>query len=469
VSDPNPAVADPQARSLFQSFVLDPALILARVIDSGVIARVVAEEVGKTRDRIFTPFVTLSLFLSQLLSDDHTCLPAVTRLLAWRTARGLSACSVDTGGYCKARQRLPETLLPRLVRETAADLQDNAPEAWRFHGRRVVLADGSTVSMPDTAENQAEYPQHTLQKPGCGFPIARIVVLISLATGCVLDAAIGAGKGKLTGEMALIRTLHGRLRPGDVVLADSYYSSFDEVVTLAGMGVDVLMRQHGGRRSDFRRGTRLGQDDHLVQWHRSRNRPGWMSREEFAALPRVLLMRELKVRVDKPGFRTKVFVVVTTLLDPEAFPRQELAGLYRARWHAELDIKSIKQTLKMDVLRCKTPAMVRKEIWGHFLVYNLIRGVMAEAASHHGLLPRELSLQGARQTVAGFRAELAQADGESAVVLRAVALRAIASHRVGDRPDRVEPRVVKRRPKAYPRMHESRQSFKKRKRLVPAA
>jgi hypothetical protein len=469
VADPNPAVADPQSRSLFPCLVLDPALIFARVIDGEDIARAVAFEVGQTRDRIFTPLVTLSLFLCQLLSDEHTCLPVVARLLAWRTARGLPACSADTGGYCKARQRLPDTLLPRLVRETADGLQDKAPEAWLFHGRRVALADGSTVSMPDTLENQAEYPQHSNQKPGCGFPIARVVVLIALATGCVLDAAIGAVKGKRTGEMALIRTRHGRLRPGDILLADSYYSSFDEVVTLTGMGVDVVMRQHGGRQSDFRRGTRLGHEDHLVHWHRSRNRPEWMSREEFAALPRVVRMREFKVRVDTPGFRTKVLVVVTTLLDPAVFPSQELAGLYRARWHAELDLRSIKQTLKMDVLRCKSPAMVRKEIWGHFLVYNLIRGVIAEAASRHGLLPRELSLQGARQTVAGFRAELAQAEGESAVVLRAVALRAIASHRVGDRPDRVEPRVVKRRPKAYPRMQESRQSFNKRKRLVSAA
>ena len=269
MSDPNPAVAEPQARSLFSSFVLDPALIFARVIDSEDIARTVAQEVGKTRDRIFTPLVTLSVFLSQLLSDDHSCLPAVARLMAWRTAHGMPPCSPDTGGYCKARQRLPETLLPRLVRETADGLQDNAPEAWLFHGRRVVLADGSTVSMPDTPENQAEYPQHSLQKPGCGFPIARIVVLISLATGGVLDAAIGAGKGKLTGEMALIRSMHGRLKPGDIVLADSYYSSFDEVVTLAGMGVDVVMRQHGGRRSDFRRGTHLGHEDHLVEWQRA--------------------------------------------------------------------------------------------------------------------------------------------------------------------------------------------------------
>jgi hypothetical protein len=314
VSDPNPAVLHPQARSPFPSFVLDPALIFARVLDSQSIARVVAEEVGKTGDRIFTPLVTVAVFLSQLLSDDPTCLPAVAGLLAWRVACGRPACSPDTGGYCKARQRLPETLLPRLARETADGLQENAPEAWLFHGRRVVIADGTAVSMPDTPENQAEYPQHTLQKPGCGFPIARIVVLISLATGGVLDAAIGAGQGKLTGEMALIRRLHGRLKRGDIVLADSYYSSFDEVVTLAAMGVDVVMRQHGGRRSDFRRGTRLGREDHLVEWQRSRNRPGWMSREEFAALPRVLVMREIKVRVDKRGFRTRVFVVVTTLV-----------------------------------------------------------------------------------------------------------------------------------------------------------
>jgi hypothetical protein len=467
--DPTAPGSTAQFPRLFRSLVLDPALLLARALDAGDLARLVTEEVGPTRDRLFTPAVTTAVFLSQVSSDDQSCRSAVARLLAWRVARGLPACSPDAGGYCKARRRLPESLLPRLVRHVADRIGDHAPESWAFHGRRVVIADGSTVSMPDTPENQAEYPQHTLQKPGCGFPIARIVVLISLAIGSVLDAAIGAAKGKLTGEMALIRTLHGRLRPGDIMLADSYYSSFDEVVTLAGMGVDVVMRRHGGRRSDFRRGTRLGHEDHLVEWQRSRNRPAWMSREEFAVLPRVLPMREVKVRVDKPGFRTKVFVVVTTLLDPEAFPQPELAGLYRARWHAELNIRSIKQTLEMDVLRCKTPAMVRKEIWGHLLVYNLIRGVMAEAASRHGVLPRELSLQGARQTVAGFRAELARADGELAVVMRAVALRAIASHRVADRPDRVEPRVVKRRPKAYPRMHESRQSFKKRTRLVPAA
>jgi hypothetical protein len=462
MSDRNPEAAPAQFRPLFRSLVLDPGLILGQALDSEHLARIVAEEAGPTRDRIFTPTVTLAVFLAQILSDDHSCRAAVARLLAWRTARGRPPCSPDTGGYCKARQRLPETLLPRLVRDTADRLGEQTPEGWLFHGRRVVIADGSTVSMPDTPENQRAFPQHAAQKPGCGSPIARIVVLIALATGCVLDAAIGGGRGKRTGEMALLRGLHGRLRRGDILLADSYYSSFDEVVTLAGLGVDVVMRQHGGRPSDFRRGQRLGREDHLVQWHRSRNRPEWMSREEFAALPRVLTMRELKVRVDKPGFRTRVLVVVTTLLDAGAYRREELATVYRQRWHAELDIKSLKQAMRMDVLRCKTPEMVHKEFWAHLLAYDLVRGVMAEAARRHGVPPRELSFQGARQTLEAFRGELSRARGEATDGLRVAALRAIVSHRVGDRPDRVEPRVVKRRPKAYPRMQEPRQAFKKR-------
>jgi Transposase DDE domain len=316
--------------------------------------------------------------------------------------------------------------------------------------------------MPDTPENQVAYPQHGNQKPGCGFPLARIVVLLALATGCVLDAAIGSSKGKLTGEHALLRGLHGRLKRGAILLADGDYSAFDAVVMLGGMGVDVVMRQAGNRRTDFRRGTKLGREDHLVEWHRHRNRWKWMSREEFAVLPRVLLRRELRVRVAQAGFRTQQFVVVTSLLDPVASPARELAALYRARWHGELDLRSIKQTMKMDVLRCQTPAMVRKEIWGHLLAYNLVRGMMAEAARRHELAPRQLSLQGARQTLEAFRGALSRATPGAAEILIDVALRAIASHRVGDRPDRVEPRVRKRRPKAYPLMHEPRGKLKKR-------
>jgi hypothetical protein len=462
MSDPIPGGDAGQFRSLFRSLVLDPDLILGRVRSLESLAAVVAREVGTTCDRIFTPLVTLAVFLAQVLGDDHSCRGAVAKLLAWRAACGLKPCSCDTGGYCKARRRLPETLLPQLVRHTAEGLQDNAPEDWSFHGRRVLIADGSTVSMPDTPENQAAYPQHGLQEPGCGFPIARVLVLLSLATGCVLEAAIGSGKGKLTGEHALLRGLHGRLKRGDLLLADAYYSSFDAVVTLVGMGVDVVMRQAGNRRTDFRRGTRLGREDHLVQWHRHRNRPEWMSREEFAALPRVLAMRELRVRVGKRGFRTRSMVVVTSLLDAEVYPRQEVASLYRQRWHGELDLRSIKQTMRMDILRCLSPEMVRKEFWAHLLAYNLVRGVMAGAAHRHEVEPRDLSFQGARQTLEAFRGPLSRATPGAKELMIDVALRVIADENVGGRPDRVEPRVRKRRPKAYPRMHEPRQQFKKR-------
>jgi hypothetical protein len=462
MSHPNSGTTPAQFRGLFHSLVLDPGLLLGHVLSIEWLAQTVAQHCGKTVDRIYTPLVTLATFLTQIFSDDHSCRGAVARLLAWRTTQGLKPCSPDTGGYCKARQRLPETLLPHLVRDTAEKLQDNAPGAWLFHGRRVIIVDGSTVSMPDTPENQTAFPQHGLQKKGCGFPIARIVVLLSLATGCVLDAAIGSSKGKLTGEHALLRSLHGRLKRGDILLADSYYSSFDAVMALVAMGVDVVMRQTGNRRSDFRRGTKLGRDDHLVEWHRHRNRWKWMSRAEFAVLPRVLLMRELRVRVDRPGFRTRSIVVVTSLLDARSYPREDLATLYRQRWHAELDLRSIKQTMKMDVLRCQTPEMIRKEIWGHLLAYNLIRGVMAEAACRHAVAPRELSLQGTRQTLEAFRSALSRATMRAAEVLIDVELRAIASHLVGDRPDRVEPRVRKRRPKAYPLMHEPRREAKKR-------
>jgi Transposase DDE domain len=466
MSDPNHGGSTAQFRSLFRSLVLDPGLLFHQLLSAEQLVRVVAQEVGKTCGRIYTPMVTLCTFLSQVFSDDHSCQAAVAQLLAWRTSQGLPPCSADTGAYCKARQRLPETLLPRLVRDTGDGLRRGASESWLFHGRAVTLVDGSTLSMPDTPENQAEYPQHGNQEPGCGFPIARIVVLIALATGAVLDAAVGPRKGKLSGESTLLRGLHGRLTRGDILLGDRCFCSYFEVALLSGQGVDVVMRQNENRPVDFRSGRRLGHDDHLVVWSKPQ-RASWMDSETYASIPETVTIRELRVRVVQRGFRTRVLIVMTTLLDTGEFPHDEVATLYRARWHAELDIRSLKQTLKMDVLRCKTPEMVRKEIWAHLLVANLIRGVMAEAAREHDVLPRELSFQGARQTIQGFRSELSHAGSSDAEVLREVALKAIASHRVGDRPDRVEPRVRKRRPKNYPLMHEPRP--KPRKRLDKAA
>jgi hypothetical protein len=457
----NPAPQSTQFHDVFRSLVLDPGLILGRVLTADHVAAA-AREVGPTCDRIFTPLVTLAVFLAQVFSDDHSRRAAVARLKAYLAARGLPACSLATGGYCKARRRLPEGLLPRPVRDTADRLGDDAPGTWLWHGRRVAIVDGSSVGMPDTAANQEEFPQHCHQKRGCGFPIARVVVLLSLATGAAIDLAIARWAGKPTGENALLRGLRRRLRKGDVLLADSYYCSHQEVAALLAAGVDVVMRQHGGRKTDFRRGTRLGGEDHLVRWQRGRIRRPWMSLAEFRRRPRELALRELRVGVGRRGFRTRSFVVVTSLLGPEAFPPAELAAAYRRRWNAELDIRSIKQTMRMDVLRCKTPDMVGKEVYAHLLVYNLIRASMAEAAVAHDVPPRELSFQGARQVLEGFRPELAAAPPTRAESLRAAALEAIAGERVGDRPDRVGPRARKRREKMYPRLQVPRDVARRR-------
>lgn len=467
MSHPNPAHFRAQFSRLFRSLFIDPDVLFGRVFTSQVVLETILRHVTGTADRIYTPLVTLATFLAQIFSDDHSCRAAVARLKAWRAAEGLSPCSLATGGYCEARKRLPEALFAELVRHTADSLQKLAPHNWLFHGRSVVIVDGSCVSMPDTAANQREFPQHFSQKAGCGFPIARIVVLLSLATGAIRDSAVTRWAGKLTGENALLRGLRGRLKRGDILLADSYYSSYQEIAALLVQGVDVVMRQHGGRSSDFRRGQRLGREDHLVSWHRGRQRPRWMSRRQFDRLPRSILMRELRVRIDKSGFRTRSFIVVTSLLEADLYPPQELATLYRSRWHAELDLRSIKQLMQMDILRCKTPGMVRKEIWGHLLVYNLLRAVMAEAANRCGESPRCLSFQAARQVIEGYRVELARASSGRARALREDALTAIAGERVGDRPDRYEPRVRKRREKMYPRLQEPR--YIARRRLVASS
>ena len=330
------AQAITQFRGLFRSLILDPALLYAYILSAEIIAQIVLQEVGQTDDRIYTPLVTLATFLFQILSNDHSCRNAVSRLRSWRVAQGLPLCSLKTGGYCRARKRLPETLLPRLVRGMSKRLQELASKDWLFHDRSVVIVDGTCVSMPDTAKNQKEYPQHPHQKRGCGFPIARLVVLLSLATGAMLDLAMGPWSGKLTGENALLRGLRNCLKRGNILLADSYYSSYQEVAALLKMGVDVVMRQHGGRPSNFSEGQKLGREDHLVEWQRGRQRRSWMSLLDFHKLPESILMRELRVRIDKKGFRTKQFVVVTSLLNPVEYPAKELAGLYRARWHAEV-------------------------------------------------------------------------------------------------------------------------------------
>lgn len=448
-------------QALCRQFNQDCGLPFSDVLPPHRVLKVLREEVVSFRDRIFSPLVTLWTFLSQVLSKDHSCVSAVARLLAFRTHQGLPPCSARTGSYCKARQRLPERVLARLVRDTGADLDGQAPDAWRWHGKAVKIVDGSGVSMPDTRANQKAFPQPSAQQPGVGFPVARIVVLLSLACGAVLDLAIGRVRGKRMGENALFRALHDRLEPEDLVLADRCYCSYFEIALLQQRRVDLVMRAHQCRKVDFRRGRALGREDHVVVWVKPA-RPEWMDAATYAALPETLTVRELRVRVATPGFRTRRLVVVTTLLDAAQVPPAELAALYRARWQAELDLRSIKQALQMDVLRCQTPEMVRKELWAHLLVYNLIRATMAQAALQHHVLPRLLSFEGARQTLEAFRGLLLQASAQELPQVVAHLLAAIASHRVGDRPDRYEPRVRKRRPKEFPLLKIPRREARRR-------
>ncbi len=450
-----------QLIALLQTFALGQGLPFGEVLDVDSVLKAIQEEVVDSDEPIFTPLATLCTFLSQILSDDHSCRAAVARFLAWRTAAGWPACSVNTGGYCKARQRLPESLLPRLARESGRRLEAELPEAWLFHGRHVKIVDGTGASMPDTAANQAAYPQPSNQAPGCGFPVARVVLVLSLACGVILDAAIGPGKGKKTGENMLFRGLHDGLEEGDIALGDRDFGSYWELALLRRRGVDSVMRMHQLRKVDFTLGLRLGHEDHIVTWSKPA-RPEWMDEATYASLPGGLDVCAFRVRVAQRGFRTRSLIVSTTLLDASVYTAAEIGALYRARWHIELDIRSLKQTLCMDVLRCKTPALVRKEIWGHMLIYNLTRATIARAAVIHQVLPRTLSFCGARQTLEAFGEALRSASGPEYEVLVGVLLKAIATYRVGDRPDRFEPRVRKRRPKQYPVMKIPRAEAKRR-------
>jgi hypothetical protein len=419
------------------------------ILDGERIGRIVGEELGPLRRCVYTPLITLWTFLSQVLSADQSCRGAVARLMAYLVGRGRKPCSAKTGPYCKARKRLPESVVARLVRELGGDLHQQSCRDWLLAGRSIKLVDGSTVSMPDTEANQEAYPQQRAQKPGLGFPIARIVGVLSLACGTVLDLAVGPYRGKETGENALFRRLWWQFQRGDVVVGDCQFGSFWNFSMLAARGVDCVFPLHQMRQSDFRLGRRLGKEDHVVVWCKPSQRPDWMDEATYDALPQEMALRELRIHVRQAGFRTKSFVVVTTLLDAEEVSKEELASVYRARWHAELDLRSIKVTMQMDVLRTKTPDMVRKEIWMHLLAYNLIRTVMAQAALAHGVLPREVSFAGALQTFNAFREVLQTSRAGEVPRIYQSMLAAIATHRVGDRPDRVEPRAIKRRPKPH--------------------
>lgn len=447
-------------RLVCQAFLQAEGLPFGDILSEGEIqAAFDAERAGFARDKrdIYTPAITLWALLSQVLHPGRlrSCAAAVSRVTVLCVALGRKPPSPDTGAYCRARAKLPERVLERLVYGVAEQLESRVPADWLWHGRHVKVGDGTTLTTPDTPENQNAWPQSRAQKPGVGFPILRMVVLFSLATAAVSGVAVGPCKGKQTGEPALFRTLLDRLQPGDVFLGDCGFCSYAMLALLLVQHVDVVVRQHQRRRTDFRLGRRLGKEDHLVQWQRPL-RPTWMDEEIYAAIPATLSVRELKVHVGIRGFRVRQLIVVTTLVDADRYPKHEIAALFRQRWHAELDLRNIKISLQMDDLRGQAPEMVRREIWAHWLTYNLIRKTTAQAALVHGKLPRQVSFTAALAAVAASWDHATVAAHDVLLALANAQFRVIAWHEVGNRPDRVEPRAVKRRPKPHPLLKEPR-------------
>jgi len=441
-------------------FAQHASLPFSDVLPAQVIASSLKTLCLQCYDSLYNPVTVLWLFLSQVIHANPTLAATVENFLAWRLGQGMSACSTDTGAYARARQRLPEALLAMLTRHTGGAADRAALAPWRWLGRTVKLFDGSTVSMPDTPKNQAAYPQSRAQAPGVGFPLARIGVLFSLSVGTVLDLGIRRWAGKFQSELAMLRDMIAGLDVGDVMLTDRYLCSYMEIALIQQQGVDFVGRMHSQRKVDFRRGRRLGRDDHVVTWSRPA-RPEWMSRTQYAAIPATLSIRELRHRIVRPGYRPRTIVVATTLLSDEKYSVAEIAKLYRFRWDAEINLRSLKTMMHMDVLRCQSPEMVRKEIWAHLLAYNLIRTVIAQAAAQHGKHPRQISFTRAMRTLEAFRSPLAYAQPQQLAMLYDCMLQAIASHEIANRPDRLEPRQRKRRPKPYPLMTKPRPKARK--------
>lgn len=443
-----------------KSFEDATSLPFHEVLNETMVKDALAAEGLTYNQSIFTPFVTLCAFLSQVLDPDHSCRAAVARVIVWMAIHGRKPCSEHTGAYCDARRRLPLGVIVGLVRQTArqADERRGADGFWK--GRPIVLVDGATASMPDTTRNQRTFPQSRAQGNGLGFPLVRMVIIISLATGVARDLALGPYQGKETGETALFRKLLEGLAAGEVVLGDRVFASYFGIAGLTARGVDGVFRMHQRRKVDFRRGRCVGFEDQVVSWVKPAQ-PEWMDDETYEGWAGEMPVRELRFRVDQPGFRVNEIVLVTTLLDAALYTKEELADLFLKRWNVELDLRSIKDVMQMHVLRCESPEMVAKEIWMHLLAYNLIRGVIVEAAQAHGKKPREVSFKGALQTMTAFQDVLRPATPEERQRLFAVMLKAIAGHRVGNRPGRAEPRANKRRPKPQRYLTEPRRAARK--------
>jgi hypothetical protein len=425
---------------------------------SSHMSEVMSRHAGDFRDRAYAPDVTLMAFCTQLISSDSSCREVVTKLNRDRTKSGLMPISSSTSAYCQARSRLSLGLIKDLAIESGEFMEKAVPSEWLWKGRHLKLIDGSTLSMPDTPENQQRWPQHDQQDEGIGFPIMRIVGVLSMATAACLGLAYGPYQGKETGEHALARQLLPLIHQKDILLADRYYCSYFLIAQVLAQGADLITRLHGARNYDFRRGHRLGEGDHIVELVKPPI-PKWMDQETYDSIPETLELREMKS--DHKDEHGDEVIIVTTLLNPETYPRSEVLGAYRLRWNVELDLRSLKTVMGMDILSCKSPEMIEKEVWTYILAYNLIRQLICQAAEKHKVEPRRISFTGAIQTFNAFLPLINVGPPEFSKRMYDAMIDIIAQHKIPNRPGRSEPKAVKRRPKAYPRLTKPRSQFKK--------
>lgn len=391
------------------------------------------------------------------MDASGSCRETLRKFLAWLALEENATASHSTAGYCKARTRLRQNELDDVHRRVVRSVE-SSPKAKRLWcGRRVKVIDGSSLSMPDTSANQMRYPQPSTQNKGCGFPVMRIVGLFSLATGVLIELAQDS---LAVSERTLFRRLWDCFEPGDVALADTGFVSYADFYYLQQNGVDSVMRNHQKRTKGLTELKRLGKYDRIVEWHKTKICPKWLNQDEWAAIPERLTVRELTVHVDVPGFRTQTLVVVTTLLNSKAYPASAIAQLYRARWAVELFLRHIKITMGMDILRCKAPAMVHKEVTMHLIAYNLVRALMLDAATAHALPLERISLKGTIDTIQHWAPILAQSGAKQRRSLYQHMLHYIAADQLPHRPNRSEHRARKRRPKNYPLLTKPRKLFK---------
>lgn len=413
---------------------------------------------GYGENDLWSAGLTLWSFIGQVLQDgkQSSCNAAVTNAARHMLEHGKQPPSPDSGEYCRARNKLNVEVLRQLVGEITEKMSSQNPEHWLWHGKDVKLVDGFTFTMPDTPENQQAFPQAKTQAPGVGFPIARACAVLSLANACIEDIAVGPYAGKETGETALLRKVLGSFKPGDLMLADRYFCSFFMLAILKSRGIDVCMRLHQLRKVDYSRVQWLGNNDYIDTWYRPQ-RAKWMSQELYDLIP-----EQMKIRVTTFNVTTQKqsepLYVVTTLLDHKKYSAGEIGKLYGYRWYAELDLFSIKQSLNLGHLRCKSPDMIRREFWTILLAYNMVRLVCAQAAFVHDKLARQMSFTIACNTL--LSQWLMPPKESIRQELGKYSLFQIACNEVGNRPGRIEPRVIKRRPKPYNLMTKPRSQYK---------